>query len=148
MRLADGGKRRSIRVATVLIATVVVVSAANAVRSVAAAHTPRRNATVSGYVQVCGGPAPARCFVETIGSCQASQGCLTSDRIIAVSEAGRPVVTQRLHHARFRLHLAPGRYTIELVGDGKDVHGRVMQRKTAIAKSHRTTLVRFFFAVP
>jgi hypothetical protein len=101
-----------------------------------------------GYVQVCGGPAPGRCSVETIGFCQAPQGCVTSDRVIAVSQAGRAVATQRLRHARFRLHLAPGRYTIELVGDGKHVHGRVMQRKTVIATSHRITVIRFFFAVP
>jgi hypothetical protein len=132
----------------VLLASVVLASAANTLRSVAAAHAPRRNATVAGYVQLCGGPAPGRCFIETIGSCQAPEGCLTSDRVTAVSEAGRTVATQRLHHARFRLHLAPGRYTIELQGDGKHVHGRVMQRKTAIARSHRTTVVRFFFAVP
>ena len=67
---------------------------------------------------------------------------------MAVGEAGRLVASQRLHHARFRMHLAPGRYTIELVGDGKNTHGRVMQRKTVIARSHRTTVVRFFFAVP
>jgi hypothetical protein len=54
----------------------------------------------------------------------------------------------RLHHARFRLHVAPGRYTIELIGDGKHVHGRVTERKTVIANSHRTTVVRFFFSIP
>jgi hypothetical protein len=104
--------------------------------------------TFSTTLSLGGGPAPGRCFIETLGRCQAAEGCLTSDRVIAVSEAGRPVATQRLHHARFRLYLAPGRYTVEPVGDGKHVHGRVMQRKTAIARSHRTTVVRFFFAVP
>jgi hypothetical protein len=132
----------------VVLATVVLVAAANAVGSVAVAHAPARSATVVGYVQVCGGPAPGRCFFETIGFCQAPEGCVTSDRVTAISEAGRAVTTQRLHHARFRLHLAPGRYTIELVGDGRHVHGRVMQRKTVIARSHRTTVIRFFFAVP
>ena len=67
---------------------------------------------------------------------------------MAVGQAGRSVASQKLHRARFRMHLAPGRYTIELVGDGKHVHGRVMQRKAVIAKSLQTTVVRFFFAVP
>jgi hypothetical protein len=97
---------------------------------------------------VCGGPAPGHCFIETIGFCQAPEGCVSSDRVTAVGQAGRVVASQKLHHARFRMQLAPGRYTIELVGDGKHVHGRVMQRKTVIAKSHQTTVVSFFFAVP
>jgi hypothetical protein len=132
----------------VLLGTVVLVSAANTVRSVAVANAPARNATVAGYVQVCGGPAPGRCFIETIGFCQAPDGCVTSDRVTVVGQAGRLVASQKLHQARFRLRLAPGRYTIELVGDGKHIHGRVMQRKTVIARSHRATVVRFFFAVP
>lgn len=140
--------RRSTRTVTVWLATVILISAAHAIGSVAAAYEQGRSATVAGYVQLCGGPAPARCFIETIGFCKAPEGCVTSDRVTAISERGRPVATQRLHHARFRLHLAPGRYTIELIGDGKHLHGRVMQRKTVIARSHRTTVVGFFFAVP
>jgi hypothetical protein len=127
---------------------VLLVSAANTIRSVALANAPARNATVAGYVQVCGGPAPGGCFIETIGFCQAPEGCVSSDRVTAVGQAGRLVASQKLRSGRFRMRLAPGRYTIELVGDGKHVHGRVMQRKPVIAKSHRTTVVRFFFAVP
>jgi hypothetical protein len=35
-----------------------------------------------------------------------------------------------------------------LLGDGKRVHGRVMQRKKVWARANRSTHVRFFFAVP
>jgi len=148
MRLGIGGIGRTARITVSLGTVVLLVSAANTIRSAALASAPARNATVAGYVQVCGGPAPGRCFIETIGFCQAPEGCVTSNRVTAVGRAGRLVASQKLHHARFRMHLAPGRYTIELVGDGNHVHGRVMQRKTVIAKSHRTTVVRFFFAVP
>jgi hypothetical protein len=46
------------------------------------------------------------------------------------------------------LHLVPGRYTLELLGDGKRVHGRVMQRKRVMAQANRTTHVIFSFIVP
>jgi hypothetical protein len=148
MRLGIGGIGRTARITVLLGTVVLLVSAANTIRSVALANAPARNATVVGYVQVCGGPAPGGCFIEAIGFCQAPEGCVTSNRVTAVAQAGRLVASQKLHDARFRMHLAPGRYTIELVGDGKHIHGRVMQRKTVIAKSQRTTVVRFFFAVP
>lgn len=114
----------------------------------AAASAPRRNAIVAGYVQLCGGPAPGRCSIETIGSCQAPHGCVTSDRVAAIDAGGLRVETDSLHHARFRLRLAPGRYTVELLGDGKRVHDRVMQRKKVTALAHRTVVVWFFFAIP
>jgi hypothetical protein len=58
------------------------------------------------------------------------------------------VLTRKLRSARFTLHLRPGRYTLELLGDGKRVHGRVMQRKRILARPHHTTVVRFVFNVP
>jgi hypothetical protein len=73
---------------------------------------------------------------------------VTSDRVAAVNASGRRVATQRLHRGRFELRLVPGRYTIELLGDGKRVHGQVMQRKKVWARAHRTTTVSFLFAVP
>jgi hypothetical protein len=147
MRPGIRGITRTARI-TVLVGAAVLVSVAITVGSVALGKAPARNATVAGYVQVCGGPAPGRCFIETIGFCQVPEGCVTSDRVTAVGRTGRLVGSQKLHHARFRIHLAPGRYTLELVGDGKHIHGRVMQRKTVFARSHRTTVVKFFFAVP
>ena len=113
------------------------------------AAAPRRHtAVVSGYVQLCGGPPPGRCWKGEIGFCQAPKGCVTSDRVAAVNAAGRRVATQKLHHGRFKLHLVPGRYTIELLGDGRRVHGQVMQRKKIWARAHHTTAVHFFYAVP
>jgi hypothetical protein len=112
------------------------------------AHSPSRDAVVSGYVRLCGGPAPGGCRIETFGVCQPGEGCVTADRVAAVNGKGRRVAVQRLHHARFHMRLTPGRYTIELLGDGKRVHGRIVQRKKVTARAHRTVVVRFFFAVP
>jgi hypothetical protein len=114
----------------------------------AIATVPSRDAEVRGYVRLCGGPAPGGCRIETFGICQPGKGCVTTSRVAAVNASGKRVAVKRLHHARFRMSLAPGRYTIELLGDGTRVHGRVMQRQTVTARAHRTVVVRFFFAVP
>jgi hypothetical protein len=118
----------------------------------AGADLPVRSSTdeavVSGYVRLCGGPAPGGCRIETFGICQPPKGCVTTDRVVAINAKGRRVAVQRLRDARFRMVLAPGRYTIELLGDGKQVHGRVMQRRTVTAKAGRTAVVRFVFPVP
>lgn len=111
-------------------------------------HPATRDAVVSGYVRLCGGPAPGGCRIETFGICQPPKGCVTTHRVAAINAKGRRVAVQRLHHARFRMKLVPGRYTIELLGDGKHVHGRVMQRKTVTARADRTVVVPFVFAVP
>ena len=132
---------------TVVVSDAVLVFAANTVRSVAGAQA-RFVARPSWATSRCAVARRPEAALSRLGFCQAPEGCVTSDRVMAVGEAGRLVASQRLHHARFRMHLAPGRYTIELVGDGKHVHGRVMQRKTVIATSHRITVIRFFFAVP
>ena len=108
----------------------------------------RRNATVAGYVQYCGGPAPGRCYKGNFGVCQPPKGCVTTHRVAAVDMRGRRVATVRLYKGRFKLRLVPGRYTLQLLGDGKKVHGRVMQAKKITARAHRTTAVHFMFAVP
>ena len=108
----------------------------------------RRTATVAGYVQWCGGPAPGRCHKGKIGFCQPPRGCVTTYAVAAVDARGRRVATQRLHRGRFRLHLVPGRYTIELLGHGPRVNQQVMQSKKITAMAHRTTAVHFMFAVP
>jgi hypothetical protein len=46
------------------------------------------------------------------------------------------------------MRLAPGRYTVELLGGGAQVHNRVMQRKHVAARAHRTVVVPFEFDVP
>jgi hypothetical protein len=112
------------------------------------ARPASRDAIVSGYVRVCGGPAPGGCRIETFGICQPPRGCVTSHRVAAINAKDRQVAVQRLHQARFRMALAPGRYTIELIGGGKQVHGRVMQHRKVTARAHRTVVVRFLFAVP
>jgi hypothetical protein len=103
---------------------------------------------VSGYVRVCGGPAPGGCRIETFGICEEHKPCVTSRRVAAIDASGRQVAVQRLRHARFRMHLAPGRYTLELLGGGSRMHHRVMQEKQVTARPHRTVVVRFIFGVP
>ena len=139
---------RIVRIVSVLTLAVGALAGVLSAGSSAAVRPARRTAIGAGYVQLCGGPAPGRCWKGGIGFCDASQGCVTSDRVAAVNSAGRRVATQRLHRGRFQLRLVPGHYTFELLGDGKRVHGKVMQRKQAWARAHRTTHVRFFFAVP
>ena len=112
------------------------------------AQSASRDAVVSGYVRVCGGPAPGGCRIETFGICQPPKGCVTSDRVAAINAKGQRVAVQRLHHARFRMALVPGRYTLELIGDGKQIHRHVMQRKKVTARADRTVVVRFIFDVP
>jgi hypothetical protein len=115
----------------------------------AMAKSPRaRDATVKGYVRLCGGPAPGRCYINTIGFCEAPKGCVTSDRVAVLDARGRRVAEQRLHHARFNMRLPPGSYTVELLGDGKRARGHIMQRKEIIAREDRTAIVVFFFAIP
>jgi hypothetical protein len=91
------------------------------------ARPARRSAVVSGYV------APER--------------CVTTRRVAAVNWNGRRVAVQRLRHGRFSLRLTPGRYTIEVLGDGPKARGRVMQRKQVTARADRTTPVHFAFDV-
>jgi hypothetical protein len=109
---------------------------------------PPPNAVVAGYVQVCGGPAPGRCRIEKFGLCTRPRGCMTSDRVAAIDSTGRRVAVTKLRRGRFRLVLKPGRYTIELFADGKHVRGRVLRRRHATARAHRTATIRFRFDVP
>ena len=152
MSMGAHGRARPARAAIGLIVCGLGVAAlfAQAATGTArlAAHSPSRVAVVTGYVRVCGGPAPGGCRIETFGDCQPGKGCVTTDRVAAINASGERVAVQRLHHARFYMRLAPGRYTIELLGDGKLVHGRVMQHKKVVARAHRTVVVQFFFAVP
>jgi hypothetical protein len=106
------------------------------------------SAVVSGSVQICGGPARRRCRIETFRVCQAARRCFISDRVAAVDSRGRRRAIQRITHGRFRLRLAPGRYTIELLGDGKRVHAKVIRRKRITARANQTLTVRFRFLVP
>jgi len=125
---------------------------ASAIVATASAHvatdTLSRNAVVSGFVRVCGGPAPGSCRIETFGDCQPGTGCVTSHRVAAINAKGKQVAVQRLRHARFHMRLAPGRYTIELLGGGSRIHNRVMQRKHVTARAHHTVVVPFEFDVP
>jgi hypothetical protein len=111
-------------------------------------HSASRRATVTGYVRVCGGPAPGGCRIETFGDCTPPNGCVTTNRVAAIDANGRQVAVQRLKHARFRMRLAPGRYNIELLGGGRRIHRRVMQRKQVVARAGHTVVVRFVFDVP
>ena len=111
-----------------------------------------RNATIDGHLLLCGGPAPGRCFVTTIGGCAPPDGCSRSDRVVAIGTAGAVVAQQRLcfpwPNGRFRLRVPPGQYAVELLADGARIHGRVMQTKGATARAGHTTTVVFLFNIP
>jgi hypothetical protein len=108
----------------------------------------RRNATIAGYVRLCGGPAPGRCWTSTIGSCAPHQGCITTDRVTIVDGNDDQVAEAKLHHARFGLKVPAGRYTVKLLSDGRTVHGRVTATRTVTVRAGHTATVRFQFDVP
>lgn len=118
--------------------------------STTASHSPAsaRDGIVAGYVRVCGGPAPGGCRIETFGICQPPEPCVSTDRVAVTDTRGRQVAEQSLRRARFRVRLRPGAYTVVLLGDGKGIHGRVIQRRQVTARAHHTATVAFFFAVP
>ncbi|MHB8691801.1 MAG: hypothetical protein ACYDHH_11180 [Solirubrobacteraceae bacterium] len=103
--------------------------------------------TIAGELQVCGGPAPGRCRVENFTICGPPSGCVTADRVLVVRD-GAKVASARLRHGRFSVIVQPERYTVELLGDGRRVHGNVLQQKTVNAAKWRTTRVKFGIEVP
>ena len=109
-------------------------------------------ATIDGHLLLCGGPAPGRCFVTTIGGCAPPDGCSRSDRVVAIGTAGAIVAQQRLRfpwpNGRFRLRVPPGQYAVELLADGPRIHDRVMETKGATARAGHTTTVVFPFNIP
>ena len=131
-----------------LLGVVALAAVSLSVGSSGAAGAGTSAATVTGYVLVCGGPAPGGCWIEPLGGCEAPTGCQTSDRVAAVAADGRRVAIAELHRARFRLTLAPGQNTLELLADGKHVHGLVIQRKLVRLRAHHATHVQFRFDVP
>jgi hypothetical protein len=137
---------RTIQILLALLSVCGALAAGLSGGSSAAVRRTTRTALVRGSVQVRGSDGGYE--DTTFVSCTPSQGCVTSDRVAAVNAAGRRAVTVWLHHARFKLNLAPGRYTLKLLGDGKHVHGQVMQSRSALVRAHRTTTVRFRFDVP
>jgi hypothetical protein len=109
-------------------------------------------ATIDGHLLLCGGPAPGRCFVTTIGGCGPPDGCSRSDRVVAIGTAGAIVAQQRLRfpwpNGRFRLRVPAGQYAVELLADGPRIHDRVMETKGATARAGHTTTVVFLFSIP
>ena len=128
----------------VLLVACGAIAAGFSAGSAAADGPAGRTALIKGYVRVC----TAGCHVQGFGICTPSQGCVTADRVAAVNADRRRVATVHLHDHRFKLALVPGRYTLELLGDGKWVHGEVMERKKARARGYRTTAVVFSFSPP
>ena len=59
----------------------------------AALAPPPRQASLTGRVQVCGGPAPGTCRVETPTWCESTRAsCLKADRVAIVSDAPARIV--------------------------------------------------------
>jgi hypothetical protein len=101
---------------------------------------------IAGALQVCGGPAPGGCHVESFSSCGPG-GCVHADRA-RILQGGKTIDTVRLKQGRFKVTVSPGRYAVQLLGDGRHVHGKVLQRKTVVAKKYATAHVTFTIAVP
>jgi hypothetical protein len=122
----------------------------HATRSRSSRHHGARDAIIDGYVRLCGGPAPGRCFIASIGECNQAEGCTRSDRVVAIDTAGEQVAQQQLPpaHAQFRLRVQAGNYAVELLADGKRVHDRLLQTHGATARAGHTTTVIFNFDVP
>jgi len=112
--------------------------------------TGRATAAISGFIRLCGGPAPGRCFISTVGGCNQHQGCVESDRVVAIDTEGRQVAEQkiRIGRGRFRLDVAPGDYVVELLADGRHVHDRLLRADGATARAGHTSRVVFTFDVP
>jgi hypothetical protein len=103
-------------------------------------------AWIAGTLRVCGGPAPGGCQVEGFTSCGRG-GCVHADSV-RISGNGSSSETVRLKRGRFKVTVSPGRYSVQLLGDGKRVHGRVLQRKTVVVEKYATAHVVFTIVVP
>ena len=92
-----------------------------------------RTATVVGATKFCElGQEPPNCNVQS--------GCC-GEEVVAKSH-GHRVASQMLRHGRFRLHLVPGRYTIEL----EYPNGlRAGPSKKIRARAHRKTVANFYY---
>jgi hypothetical protein len=107
-------------------------------------------ATIDGHILLCGGPAPGRCFITSIGGCAPPDGCSESDRVIVIATSGEIVAEQHLAsaHGSFRLHVAPGQYAVELLADGPRIHDRVLGTEGVTARAAATSTAIFQFAIP
>jgi hypothetical protein len=134
---------RTVRIMLVVLSVCGALAAVLSANSSAAVRPADRTALIRGAVELC----ISSCQVGGYGYCTRSQGCVTADRVAAMAGDGRLVATVHLHDHRFKLNLIPGRYTLELLGDGKHVHGQVFQRQKVRALADRTTHVYFRFQV-
>lgn len=135
--------------ALVWLALALIVITGLAAAAVAAlAAPPAPGGTVEGRVQVCGGPYPGGCRVEAFSSCTPTTGCVTADRVAVLDSRRRHVLTIRLRHARFRVRLVPGRYVLELLVDGRRVHGRGLETVRVSVRTGHTSHIRFGVSVP
>ncbi len=110
------------------------------------------DATIAGYLWLCGGPAPGRCFRSTIGSCGPPLGCSRTDRVVAIGAAGLIVAQQRLRFpwpdGRFRLIVPAGRYAVELLADGPRIHDFLVQTIGVTVRAGQRANAIFRFDVP
>lgn len=103
-------------------------------------------ATVTGYVRLCGGPAPGRCGIGGYSSC--SPRCSSPSSVVAINSEGLWVAMAPLHRDRFRFTIAtPGTYRFELKGSGKQLN-LVTARTRATVRAGQTTKVVLTIPVP
>jgi hypothetical protein len=103
--------------------------------------------TVMGRLELCTAHAPRRCTVGSTIVCGARCGCVRPYAVRFVGSAGI-VRTVPLHRGRFRLVVAPGHYTVELLGDGPRVRERVLRRRTVSVGRYGVAHLTFRITVP
>jgi hypothetical protein len=102
-------------------------------------------ATLSGRVQLCGGPGPGTCRAMTTTWCASPRTCLKADRIWVAGDAPMSFAVPVSGGAFGPVPVPPGRYTVELLGDNARISGRVLltQRITLEAGESLTILFGF-----
>jgi hypothetical protein len=105
------------------VLAVLVLTAAAAGRA-----TSTTRGRVTGLIQLCGGPAPSRCFSQN-----GTVSVLVRDVVVA---------KQKTQHSRFSFLLAPGNYTLVATTGG------VQRQRTIVIKAHQLLHANIVIPVP
>lgn len=97
--------------------------------------------TIAGRLKLCGGPAPGRCSTSSYGACSGSR-CFTADQVGIEHARGAQYPNVRVRRGRFTVRVEPGRYRLVLYGDGRHVHGKVLEAiRVRVRLGHTTRAV-------
>jgi hypothetical protein len=84
---------------------------------------------VTGLIQLCGGPAPGRCFLQNA-------------TVSVVARRHLVVAKQETRHARFSFLLVPGEYTLVATTGG------TRRQRTIVIKAHQLLHANIVIPVP